>query len=123
MSLKIANNRPDVAALAMVSLHWVTASTRKSLNLLVISQKLMQKGCRRHMHASVDSAAQQLSVISPTEQSTNQLAALIAKRAIKGDCICLHGDVGAGKSVFRSVLSSFVNKQMPCCESYPKHKE
>ena len=40
-------------------------------------------------------------ILAPVEQSTRRLAAILAADARPGDCICLHGDVGAGKSVFR----------------------
>ncbi|GMH40889.1 hypothetical protein BSKO_08793 [Bryopsis sp. KO-2023] len=38
--------------------------------------------------------------VCPTEESTAQVAALFGKRLREGDCYCLYGDVGAGKSVF-----------------------
>lgn len=37
----------------------------------------------------------------PTESHTRKLAELLAEGAREGDCICLSGDVGAGKSFFR----------------------
>ena len=46
-------------------------------------------------------AVQRLAIVSPTEQATQQLASLLAERATVGDCFCLYGDVGVGKSVFR----------------------
>jgi hypothetical protein len=42
--------------------------------------------------------------ISPTESSTGALASMLAQTARTGDCLCLYGDVGAGKSVFRWFL-------------------
>ena len=42
-----------------------------------------------------------VSLVSPTERTTQQLACLLAQRATLGDCFCLYGDVGVGKSVFR----------------------
>lgn len=50
-----------------------------------------------------------IQILAPLEHSTGRLAAILAKSARAGDCICLHGDVGAGKSVFRSVT----NTQIP----------
>lgn len=40
-------------------------------------------------------------ILAPLEQSTQKLAAILAGDARTGDFICLYGDVGAGKSVFR----------------------
>ena len=53
--------------------------------------------------SSADSTA--FHILAPLGQSTRKLAALLARDARVGDCICLHGDVGAGKSVFRWGLS------------------
>ena len=53
--------------------------------------------------SSADSTA--FHILAPLEQSTRKLAAILAKDARLGDCICLHGDVGAGKSVLRQDLS------------------
>lgn len=39
-------------------------------------------------------------LIAPTESHTQRLAQLLAEDAAAGDCICLRGDVGAGKSFF-----------------------
>ncbi|DBA99119.1 hypothetical protein WJX77_012605 [Trebouxia sp. C0004] len=38
--------------------------------------------------------------VAPEESATKHLAALLAQDLRAGDCYCLHGDVGAGKSVF-----------------------
>ncbi len=40
-------------------------------------------------------------ILAPLEQSTQKLAAILAGDARTGDFVCLYGDVGAGKSVFR----------------------
>mmetsp|Transcript_37454 Transcript_37454/g.83355 ORF Transcript_37454/g.83355 Transcript_37454/m.83355 type:complete len:271 (+) Transcript_37454:38-850(+) len=37
---------------------------------------------------------------APSEESLGYLASLLAQNLSPGDCYCLHGDVGAGKSVF-----------------------
>lgn len=52
--------------------------------------------------AAVDSSRQQgeLCLIAPTEQATSSLAAWLAQDVQPGDCYCLYGSVGAGKSVF-----------------------
>ena len=39
--------------------------------------------------------------VAPEESGTQHLAALLAKELRAGDCYCLLGDVGAGKSFFR----------------------
>ena len=39
--------------------------------------------------------------IAPKESATQRLASLLARDLQAGDCYCLLGDVGAGKSVFR----------------------
>ena len=46
-------------------------------------------------------ALSSVSLVSPTEHTTQHLASLLAQRATLGDCFCLYGDVGAGKSVLR----------------------
>lgn len=38
-----------------------------------------------------------------SERGTAQIAHLLANERIAGDCICLYGTVGSGKSVFRCV--------------------
>ncbi len=59
-----------------------------------------------HMNAAASSAdSTAFHILAPLEQSTKKLAAILAKDARQGDCICLHGDVGAGKSVFRWAFS------------------
>jgi len=61
----------------------------------------------RSAHAAgrrVNAASQQLRVIAPTEAATQRLAELLAEHARPGDCICLYGQVGAGKSFFRCSL-------------------
>lgn len=40
-------------------------------------------------------------LLAPTELHLQQLAAQLAQTRNAGDCYCLHGSVGAGKSVFR----------------------
>lgn len=42
-----------------------------------------------------------LCFVAPEESATRHLAALLAQELRAGDCYCLHGDVGAGKSAFR----------------------
>jgi len=37
---------------------------------------------------------------APTEAAMGALASLLASELRPGDCYCLYGDVGAGKSVF-----------------------
>jgi type II secretory pathway predicted ATPase ExeA len=39
--------------------------------------------------------------LAPAEEHVQQLAALLARDRRAGDCYCLYGSVGAGKSVFR----------------------
>lgn len=39
--------------------------------------------------------------IAPTEAHLQYLASLMAQERNAGDCYCLYGSVGAGKSVFR----------------------
>ena len=39
--------------------------------------------------------------LAPEESATQRLACLLARDLQAGDCYCLLGDVGAGKSVFR----------------------
>ena len=43
------------------------------------------------------------SFIATSEQATAELSALIAEQRLAGDCICLNGGVGAGKSAFRYI--------------------
>ena len=56
-----------------------------------------------HMRSTASSAdSNTFKVIAPLEQGTKGLAVILAGDARVGDCVCLHGEVGAGKSVFRS---------------------
>ena len=57
--------------------------------------------CQASAGSSRAAAGQQLEVIAPSEPSLQHLAALLASVARPGDCICLYGRVGAGKSAFR----------------------
>jgi hypothetical protein len=75
------------------------------------------RGCRRRFHqlpqlhagrgepprrgCAASSAPQPLVAVAPSEASLQHLAELLASVAQQGDCICLYGRVGAGKSVFR----------------------
>ena len=69
----------------------------------------------RAMALSADSSTFQ--VIAPLEQGTKKLAVILAGDARVGDCICLHGDVGAGKSVFRSAPTSWAQTVLHCLNS------
>lgn len=52
----------------------------------------------------VGKEGQQLVLYARDELSTQQIAALLARDLQPGDCYCLYGTVGAGKSVFRCIL-------------------
>ena len=52
--------------------------------------------------AATSADSNTFNVIAPLEQGTKGLAVILAGDARVGDCVCLHGEVGAGKSVFRS---------------------
>lgn len=45
--------------------------------------------------------AKSTSFIATSEEATRALSAALAARREKGDCLCLRGEVGAGKSAFR----------------------
>lgn len=45
---------------------------------------------------------------SHSEQETGEIAAKCAKSLRRGDVVCLHGDLGAGKSVFARALIRFL---------------
>lgn len=64
--------------------------------------------CKQRMCATAAHKNSTRTFLSPTEQSTNRLAAYLAKEAEVKDCICLYGDVGAGKSVFRYLIGLLV---------------
>jgi hypothetical protein len=84
---------------------------------------VVEKSCRRfHQLHAAGSAGQQrrccssaartaqgqaLAAVAPTESSLQHLADLLASVARRGDCICLYGRVGAGKSVFRCAPGLF----------------
>lgn len=55
--------------------------------------------CLRHIACTVRSQERHC-FVAPEESATKHLAALLARDLRAGDCYCLHGDVGAGKSVF-----------------------
>lgn len=42
--------------------------------------------------------------LAPSEQHIQHLAAILAADRRVGDCYCLYGSVGAGKSTFRFAL-------------------
>ena len=50
-----------------------------------------------------------VTLLSPYEQTTNRLAAIVASVSKAKDCVCLFGDVGAGKSVFRCATRLLAN--------------
>ncbi|CAK0784941.1 hypothetical protein CVIRNUC_008146 [Coccomyxa viridis] len=50
--------------------------------------------------AATSADSNTFNVIAPLEQGTKGLAVILAGDARVGDCVCLHGEVGAGKSVF-----------------------
>ncbi len=50
--------------------------------------------------------------VSPSEAATAALARKLASELRPGDCYCLYGDVGAGKSVFRFAHVSEVGFSM-----------
>ena len=77
-----------------------------------------------HRHLHICSAAgppgthqqqqsSQIRLLAPTEAHTRRLAQLLAADIRQGDCICLHGDVGAGKSFFRWAADA----TMCCCNA------
>lgn len=58
-------------------------------------------------HLSIAAASahpNQYSLRARSETATQRVAQLLAAEAQAGDCICLYGDVGAGKSVFRCAM-------------------
>ena len=61
----------------------------------------MQRTC-----ATASQYGSSLTFLSPNERTTNTLAAYLARGADVKDCVCLYGDVGAGKSVFRYFIDS-----------------
>ena len=72
------------------------------MRCLTLGRALAAAAPSTHRTASrLTAASQQLRLIAPTEAATQRLAGLLAVDAKPGDCICLYGKVGAGKSVFR----------------------
>lgn len=53
--------------------------------------------------AAAAGTGEQLRLLAVSERATSRLAALLAEERRAGDCYCLFGDVGAGKSFFRCV--------------------
>lgn len=52
-----------------------------------------------------------IKIVSNSESDTSNFAKKIAEKASIGDIFCLHGDLGAGKTVFsRSFIKSLVGK-------------
>ena len=83
----------------------VTHSILRCAGLLARTCRAMQRASLRSgMHTAVAQGPKRchaLSMVSPDESSTGALASVLAQTARQGDCLCLYGDVGAGKSVFR----------------------
>lgn len=52
----------------------------------------------------------------PTEAETEALGALLARHAKRGDCICLEGPIGAGKS---SLARAFIRARLGRAEEVP----
>jgi hypothetical protein len=71
--------------------------------------------CKQRMCATASHKTSTRTFLSPTEQSTIRLAAYLAKEAEVKDCICLYGDVGAGKSVFRYLMGLLVVAHSALC--------
>ena len=83
--------------------HWSVRALPNRARVFCLQCRSIQT---RHMNASRASAdSTTFHILAPLEQSTRRLAAILAEDARRGDCICLHGDVGAGKSIFRWCLS------------------
>ena len=58
-----------------------------------------------------------MEVISGSEKETEQLAAKLATRLKPGDNVCLHGELGAGKTCFaRGIVSSLHNGEATIIE-------
>ena len=51
-------------------------------------------------------------LFAASEEHTRRLAQLLAEGSQAGDCICLYGDVGAGKSFFRCGMAVPAPQQM-----------
>lgn len=56
---------------------------------------------RRRARQLCAQAARSQCFYAPRETDTAHLAVLLSRERLAGDCICLHGAVGTGKSVFR----------------------
>ena len=56
---------------------------------------------RTLISSTTAAAASQQRLLAPTEAATQRVAECLASKLHAGDCICLYGSVGAGKSVFR----------------------
>lgn len=67
---------------------------------VLLSRRPAVRECLRHIACTVRNQERHC-FVAPEESATKHLAALLAQNLRAGDCYCLHGDVGAGKSVFR----------------------
>lgn len=85
--------------------------------------------CLRHIACTVRGQERHC-FVAPEESATKHLAALLARDLRAGDCYCLHGEVGAGKSVFSQfavedsldlplrMMSCLCRPQPICCNKF-----
>jgi hypothetical protein len=83
-------------------LHLVCTSGLNSTRTAVVASRHLQNSSAARLSAEHQQRQErQTRLLAPTEAHTTRLAQLLAADYRQGDCICLHGDVGAGKSFFR----------------------
>lgn len=71
----------------------------------------MNESYKGNICSDKDETMTDAKIIAKTEEDTALFAYNIAKTAQKGDCFCLHGDLGAGKTSFsRYFIQSIISK-------------
>ncbi len=72
----------------------------------------------RRLDATKSAVCEPRTLIATSQSGTEALARLLAKDIRAADCYCLHGDVGAGKSVFRwALLITAACSALACCSA------
>lgn len=89
----------------MQNVHFAAMMLHARPFALPASQLRQRIGLQRVLSAAARSHRQpldsRLSLVSTCEEATDHLAACLAEHLRAGDCYCLFGEVGAGKSAFR----------------------